>query len=120
MPVSEHVFDIALKVKVSGMEPTKDDLLKELWGEDAIFVKMVSPPCQESIGVNRLIIKWTKTSHQRRFFDRTLVNGVLILILALSQPIYGDTITQAPQASSSNGDFRVESYLKRQESAYVA
>ena len=64
MPVSEYVFGIALKVKVLGTEPTKDDFLKELWGEDVIFVKMISPPCQESIGVNRLIIKWTKTSHQ--------------------------------------------------------
>ena len=45
MPVSEHVFGIALKVKVPGMEPTKDDFLKELWGEDVIFVKMISPPC---------------------------------------------------------------------------
>ena len=63
MPVSEHVFDVALKVKVLGIEPTKYNFLKELWGEDVVFVKMISPPCQESIGINRLIIKWTKTSY---------------------------------------------------------
>lgn len=87
LPVFEHFFGIALEVDILELHPTKDDFLKKLRGEDVISVKLISPPFQKSTSINDLILLQTQTSHQRRFLDRMLDNGGLILMLASLQLI---------------------------------